>query len=167
MYENEPAKSSPPLEECRAHGFDLRLRGERHFSAMTDSSLIADLIRGGVDPDLVQRVAMAIIEAKGTAQVAILKDESAERRRATDRERKRRYHAGRNWHQLRRFVFERDFHRCVYCGGDGNGKSLHCDHVLAISKGGGNTVDNLVSACQRCNSSKRDRPVSAWRASRP
>jgi len=55
---------------------------------MTDETLIADLIRGGVDPDLVQRVALAIIEAKGTAQVAIMKDESAERRRAADRERK-------------------------------------------------------------------------------
>ena len=55
---------------------------------MTDSSLIADMIRGGVDPDIVQRVAMALIEAQGAAQVAILKDESAERRRAADRERK-------------------------------------------------------------------------------
>lgn len=133
---------------------------------MTDGSLIADLIRSGVDPDLVQRVALALIDAKGTAQVAILKDESAERRRASDRERKRRYHAGRNWHQLRKFVFDRDGHRCVYCGGDGNGKSFHCDHVLAISKGGQNTVENLVTACQRCNSSKRDRPVEIWRARR-
>jgi len=55
---------------------------------MTDDTLIADLIRGGLDPDLVQRVALALIEAKGTAQVAILRDESAERRRAADRERK-------------------------------------------------------------------------------
>ncbi len=55
---------------------------------MTDSSLIADMIRAGVDPDIVQRVAMALIEAQGAAQVAILKDESAERRRAADRERK-------------------------------------------------------------------------------
>lgn len=55
---------------------------------MTDGTLIADLIRSGVDPDLVQRVALALIDAKGTAQVAILKDESAERRRAADRERK-------------------------------------------------------------------------------
>lgn len=55
---------------------------------MTDETLIADLIRGGVDPDLVQRVALAMLEAQGTAQVAILKDDSAERRRAADRERK-------------------------------------------------------------------------------
>lgn len=55
---------------------------------MTDETLIADLIRGGVDPDLVQRVALAIIEAKATAQVAVVTDESAERRRAADRARK-------------------------------------------------------------------------------
>jgi len=55
---------------------------------MTDVTLIADMIRGGVDPDIVQRVALAILEAQGTAQVAILKDDSADRRRAADRERK-------------------------------------------------------------------------------
>lgn len=55
---------------------------------MTDETLIADLIRSGVDADLVQRVALAIIEAKATAQVAVVPDEAAERRRAADRARK-------------------------------------------------------------------------------
>ncbi len=55
---------------------------------MTDSTLIADLIRSGLDPDLVQRVTMALMQAQKEAPVAILKDEAAERRRAKDRERK-------------------------------------------------------------------------------
>lgn len=133
---------------------------------MTDETLIADLIRSGVDADLVQRVALAIIEAKANAQVAVMPDESAERRRAADRRRKRIYHAGGNWQELRRFVFERDAYLCVYCGGDGNGKSLHCDHVLPVSKGGTNAPSNLVTACGRCNSSKRDRILETWRARR-
>lgn len=53
---------------------------------MNDSTLIADLIRAGVNPDLVQRVTAALIEAHATTPVVC--DPSAERRREKDRERK-------------------------------------------------------------------------------
>lgn len=42
-------------------------------------------------------------------------------------------------------------HRCAYCGVDG---PMTQDHVVPISAGGGHTKDNVVPACQSCNSRK-------------
>lgn len=47
--------------------------------------LIADMVRAGVDPDLIGRTA----EALASREPVVLKDESAERRRMKDRDRKR------------------------------------------------------------------------------
>lgn len=70
----------------------------------------------------------------------------------------------KEWKKLRLQVFQRDGYRCTYCGC--NKRTLHCDHVLAISKGGSNSLDNLVTACELCNSSKGNRSVTEWRASK-
>lgn len=51
----------------------------------------------------------------------------------------------------RRGVLQRDHHTCQYCGGK---KHLTLDHVLPRSKGGQHTWDNVVTACERCNSHK-------------
>lgn len=53
---------------------------------MKDQTLIADMIREGVDPDIIQRVVLALVNVNSSSTVFI--DESAERRRAADRERK-------------------------------------------------------------------------------
>ena len=54
----------------------------------------------------------------------------------------------------RREVFRRDQHACQYCG---NTKRLTIDHVIPRSKGGTHTWDNVVTACESCNSAKGDR----------
>ncbi|MEQ9359741.1 HNH endonuclease [Coleofasciculus chthonoplastes] len=54
----------------------------------------------------------------------------------------------------RREVLRRDKHRCQYCGSP---KRLTLDHVIPRSKGGNHRWDNVVTACQRCNSQKGDR----------
>lgn len=54
----------------------------------------------------------------------------------------------------RREVLRRDQHRCQYCA---TTKRLTLDHVIPRSKGGLHTWDNVVAACQRCNSLKGDR----------
>jgi 5-methylcytosine-specific restriction endonuclease McrA len=104
-----------------------------------------------------------------------------QRRRATDYERTRRqekqrtdpqYHAHlmdlakRGWHKRRALLAqsggsytraEWDWlcalydHRCVRCGADG---PLSVDHVVPLSKGGGNGIDNLQPLCRSCNSRK-------------
>ena len=49
---------------------------------------------------------------------------------------------------------------CAYCGAtDG---SLQKDCVMAISRGGRYTVDNVVPACASCNTSKCNDEVTGW-----
>ena len=53
--------------------------------------------------------------------------------------------------KLRAEVFRRDNHLCLKCGaGDG----LSIDHIVPVSKGGQNTLDNLQTLCMPCNISK-------------
>jgi 5-methylcytosine-specific restriction endonuclease McrA len=54
----------------------------------------------------------------------------------------------------RREVLRRDKHSCQYCG---NTKHLTIDHVIPVSKGGKNTWDNVITACESCNNRKGDR----------
>jgi 5-methylcytosine-specific restriction endonuclease McrA len=51
----------------------------------------------------------------------------------------------------RREVLKRDGHACQYCG---TKKRLTLDHVVPRSKGGGHAWDNVVTACESCNSLK-------------
>lgn len=48
---------------------------------------------------------------------------------------------------------------CVYCASTG---PLTMDHLLARSRGGPDSADNIVWACRSCNSSKGDRDLAAW-----
>lgn len=85
-----------------------------------------------------------------------------ERRRAFDRERKRRRNAEcppAEWDALRRQVFERDDWKCTYCGSRAD---LQCDHVTPFSKGGLSTLDNLTTACAACNNAKKALSVEEW-----
>jgi 5-methylcytosine-specific restriction endonuclease McrA len=56
------------------------------------------------------------------------------------------------WAIVRASVFERDNYTCRYCGV--SGVKLECDHVVPLSKGGGNEKTNLATACQSCNRKK-------------
>ena len=49
---------------------------------------------------------------------------------------------------------------CAYCGA--TGKPLQRDCVLALSRGGRYTLDNLAPACGSCNASKCNDEVTAW-----
>ncbi len=53
----------------------------------------------------------------------------------------------------RREVLKRDSHTCQYCGST---KHLTLLHVIPRSKGGQHTWDNVVTACEKCNSIKSD-----------
>lgn len=46
-------------------------------------------------------------------------------------------------------VFQRDGNVCHYCQIT-TGK-FHIDHMIPLSRGGTNTMDNLTVACQQCN----------------
>ncbi len=55
----------------------------------------------------------------------------------------------------RRNILQRDNHTCQYCGYSGEGLTL--DHVVPRSRGGGDTWENMVTACVRCNVHKGNR----------
>ena len=56
-----------------------------------------------------------------------------------------------------RTLFRRDDHFCLYCGKQLPYRLLTRDHVIPTSQGGRNHWQNLVAACQRCNSFKGGR----------
>jgi 5-methylcytosine-specific restriction endonuclease McrA len=59
------------------------------------------------------------------------------------------------------FLFARDGYQCQYCGRHRNelrGREfLTRDHVLPVSRGGGNSWENVVTSCSACNNRKGDR----------
>lgn len=55
----------------------------------------------------------------------------------------------------RRNLFQRDGHRCQYCGFSGDRLSI--DHVLPRSRGGSDSWENVTTACLPCNVRKGNR----------
>lgn len=49
---------------------------------------------------------------------------------------------------------------CAYCGA--TGRPLQRDCVLALSRGGRYTLDNIAPACASCNASKCNQEVTSW-----
>lgn len=71
---------------------------------------------------------------------------------------KLRYHVRRPMPQLRlsrHSVLARDNYTCQYCGV--RNKEMTIDHIVPRWMGGGNTWDNLVACCRRCNLKKADK----------
>ena len=51
----------------------------------------------------------------------------------------------------RRNLMFRDAHQCQYCGKRPPVRDLNIDHVMPRSRGGGDSWENLVTACRICN----------------
>ena len=49
--------------------------------------------------------------------------------------------------------------QCVYCGIVG---PIEMDHVIPLTRGGGNVKANVAPACARCNSVKSNRTPEEW-----
>lgn len=58
--------------------------------------------------------------------------------------------------EVRALIYLRDS-VCVYCGVEPKPKTL--DHIIPKSKGGEDSIDNLVLACRDCNQRKADTMV--------
>ena len=74
---------------------------------------------------------------------------------------------GMNWirQEKRLACYLRDGLACCYCGHSvESGAALTLDHVIPHSKGGSNHQSNLVTACQRCNSSRGNRSINKFAA---
>lgn len=81
------------------------------------------------------------------------KDAQAKRRRARKYGAARRDLTAAQW----RAIKEHYGHCCVYCGR--TMQRLTQDHIIPLSQGGMHTVQNVVPACQSCNSRKQAGPV--------
>jgi len=58
-------------------------------------------------------------------------------------------------------LLDRYNHRCFYCGK--RDKKLTKDHVVPISYGGEDVIDNVVPACWPCNYKKRARDIAEFK----
>lgn len=56
--------------------------------------------------------------------------------------------SGRHKKQLRTRVLERDCYRCTHCGTTTN---LEMHHLIPLSQGGTNHLDNLTTLCHTCH----------------
>lgn len=63
--------------------------------------------------------------------------------------------------KIRFDIFKRDGFKCMYCGAHPPSVLLHVDHIKPVADGGGNEVDNLVTACEPCNLGKGARLLSS------
>lgn len=63
------------------------------------------------------------------------------------------------WSDFMRLAQRFDF-RCAYCG-ERDGQ-LDPDHVVPLSRGGFNSVANLLPSCHACNCDKRDLLLDEW-----
>lgn len=70
-----------------------------------------------------------------------------------------------DWKTCKEYFTEDGEIRCAYCGKPI--KRVTIDHVIPITSGGGNAIDNIVPACSRCNSSKSSRPFEEWYREQP
>lgn len=57
------------------------------------------------------------------------------------------YYSTRGWYKVRAKVLKRDKYTCQYCGD----RAGTADHIIPRSKGGPNTMANLVACCMVCN----------------
>jgi len=67
---------------------------------------------------------------------------------------KKRNHISKS---IRHEVFKRDRYKCVECGASKEKTTLHIDHILPISQGGTDELDNLQTLCEECNFAKSSR----------
>lgn len=73
----------------------------------------------------------------------------------------REMHRKETIHKGRYFIFERDDHKCVYCGQSPieDGVKLVIDHIIPYSISHDNGIYNLITACDECNRSKSNIPL--------
>jgi hypothetical protein len=57
--------------------------------------------------------------------------------------------------KTRMAVFERDSFRCLLCGRDAKETVIEVDHIIPLTQGGSDEMDNLRTLCHECNVGKR------------
>ena len=64
--------------------------------------------------------------------------------------------------EVKEYLLSRHQHTCAYCNGVSNDPRLEVEHVQPKSKGGSNSVHNLVMSCRCCNEAKGKQLLTDW-----
>ncbi len=59
--------------------------------------------------------------------------------------------------RLRHECFKRDGYKCKECGNTNKESILHADHILPVSQGGSDELENLQTLCEECNLAKSNK----------
>lgn len=59
-------------------------------------------------------------------------------------------------------LFDEQGHMCLYCLDPLTYETYTIEHILPISRGGTNNLDNIGFVCQPCNSSRRNKSFVEW-----
>jgi len=68
-------------------------------------------------------------------------------------------------YELRQYLLEKWGHKCAYCGAEN--VPLEIEHLHPKSKGGTNSITNLVIACHKCNEKKGTQDVREFLKRKP
>ena len=60
----------------------------------------------------------------------------------------------------RKALYDRDGYRCYICGKEFSERKLSIDHIIPLSRGGGNSWENMITCCTACNFKKGDKLLS-------
>lgn len=60
------------------------------------------------------------------------------------------------WDSTRQRVYERDSGQCTRCRGIVTMATCHIDHIIPLSRGGTNELQNLRVLCRRCHVLRAD-----------
>lgn len=64
---------------------------------------------------------------------------------------------------LRFEILVRDRYTCQYCGAKAPDVQLEIDHKIPVSRGGKNTIENLITSCWDCNNGKGNKIIEGNR----
>lgn len=64
--------------------------------------------------------------------------------------------------EVKEYLLAKHNHTCAYCDGVSGDNRLEVEHVHPRSKGGSNSVKNLVIACRSCNEAKSNQLLPDW-----
>lgn len=133
------------------------------------AKMIAEMHSTGIPMELIVSAVATLEEAMAaravsTGQESCPVDTSImEKRRAWDRERKRKQRSLKlpdsQWWPLIGVVLHRDGRRCTYCEST---EQLTADHIVPLTRGGTNDLSNLTACCIPCNTQKGNKFLSEW-----
>ena len=65
--------------------------------------------------------------------------------------------------EMRQLIYNKYNGHCAYCGCELEYKDMQVDHILAVGRGGGNELENLLPACRQCNYDKHKKSIEGFR----